>query len=743
MGLFRKPKRESREADMDPGLDKMMELEKMTRLKARLPPPEDVVRALRAFSLHKRNTGTAIADNQARLLLQSLQYGDSASARSSGEPAIRISLLQDLVEALLSTIRQQRIMREHVDLAKELHTRLQGAKLRYDALATRCYATCLSRTGEAALAEELVLSLEQRKNLSEDSVGRRMQRTWMWAAVLEGFTARDDKVGVSRVLGAIKQRGLDDHRAIPAAMLQYAMRRQRPEEVAHWWRKYCTSGGLEELDFSITELQVGDVLEWCLAHEHLSLGHSIVKDLTQKSPPKRIWDAIFVWAAGTGKGVEEIGRMIDVMLQSGEDREPDADTINALVEYATNNNDPYMAERFISLGRDRGIDSNAKTYALQMSYRLRVGDLDGALTAYKTLQTMDLSSNEDIPTVNKLIVALCNSKRHDFDTVMNIAADLSDRRARFEPLTVANLSLVHLNRDEVHDVVDLLNTHAFHYSSIERAIVRDALLQYTLSIETPIARSWDAYTILRNIFDELDRNARTDVMTSFFTRERPDMAVNVFNHMRFHSREDTMPVVDTYISAFLGAARLKDLESLEVLHNQLKLDVNINQTTRLRNALMIAYTACERPRKALSFWDNIIASREGPTYESIHIAFRACERANFGDVKAREIWAKLRKMKIDLDSTLWASYVAALAGNGDAGSGAKALEEGEKNGEVVVDKFILGSLFDAAPGFVKQGEVEEWAKAIYPGVWAEVDSLGWEVLEDETRRVRIDRSVTP
>ncbi|KAK3064936.1 hypothetical protein LTR53_018334, partial [Teratosphaeriaceae sp. CCFEE 6253] len=278
---------------------------------------------------------------------------------------------------------------------------------------------------------------------------------------------------------------------------------------------------------------------------------------------------------------------------------------------------------------------------------------------------MDLPTDEDVPVVNALIIALCSSGRHDFDTVMNVAADLSDRRARFEPTTVATLSLLHLDRDELHDVIDLLHTHAYHYSSTERATVREMLVAHCLDPKTPVARSWDAYAIIRDVFDELSRGPRTQLMTNFFTHDRPDMAVHVFNHMRSHSREDTMPTVDTYVTAFMGAAARHDLESLEVLHNQLKLDFNITLTTHLRNALIIAYTSCGSPRRALSFWDDIVASREGPSYKSVQIALRACERSPFGDLKAQEIWGRLRRMRVDLDPAMWASYVAALAGNGD------------------------------------------------------------------------------
>ena len=426
--------------------------------------------------------------------------------------------------------------------------------------------------------------------------------------------------------------------------------------------------------------------------------------------------------------------MIDVMGKSNESiankeewRRADIVTINALVEFAISQNDPYMAERFITMGRERGIEPDARTYILQMDYRLSVGDVDGALVAYTHRQAHDLDTDEDFPAINRLLVALCTSQRHDFDTIMNVAADLSDRRARFEPLTVSSLSILHLNRDELHDVIDLLNTHAFSFSSTDRDMVRQALTDYALLPTTDTTRAWDAYTILRSIFDETPREPRTQLLRNFLSRDRPDMAVNIFNHMRAHSRADTMPTIDTYVSAFLGCAKLRDLESLEVIHNQLKLDYNVTPTTYVRNALVVAYTACEKPRRALDFWDEIVSSREGPTYDSIHIALRACEKAPFGDLKAQEIWARLRKNNVELDQGMWASYIAALAGNGDNELAIGTLEKAVEMGELEVDVLLLGSLLNAAPGQVKQAEIEAFARERFEDVWETVKGeVGWE-----------------
>jgi hypothetical protein len=492
------------------------------------------------------------------------------------------------------------------------------------------------------------------------------------------------------------------------------------------------------------------VLEWCLANEELELGHKVVRRSLGNDPPKQVWDAVFVWAAGTGKGADEINRMFDVMEASNktkanrdEWRLPDVHTINDLVKYAVSKNDPYLAERFIALGQARGIEPDSWTYVLQMQYRLNVNDIDGALIAYKNLQATDISTKDDGPTVNKLVVALCKSKRHDFDTIMNVAADLSDRKMRFEAVTVSRLALLHLGRDELHDVIDLLNTHSFHFSAAERESIRDSIVEYCVDPATTTPRAWDAYCILRNIFDETPRTQRTQLMEDFFRRDRPDMAVHVFNAMRAHSRSDTYPNTDTYVSAFLNAAKIRDLESLEVIHNQLKLDYNIDPTTYLRNALIIGYTGCGQPRRGLSQWDDIVASKEGPTYNSIHIALRACERSPFGDIKARDIWAKLRRMKIDLDQSMWASYAGALVGNGDTTNAISTIEQAEKENEVNIDAFLIGSMFNGAPGQNKQVEVEDWAKERYPDVWEQIETIGIDEDENGMKLVKIAREVSP
>lgn len=775
--MFRpKAPRDARDANYDPGIEKMMEFAKKERMRARLPPLEDMVDAIRSFAARRRKIMRPMEDTYATLVLQSLRYCLKMQNEIPDEESSEYTRLTSSDLVLLAKVfrRTPSLFNQgHADVARLLFDELSGPGSSREEFGAsfHTYLKCLAWSGRTRDARNLVLREETGRIVHDPVTGQESATVegaegdakapghvtgYRWGYILTGFAEEGNEDELLHTLDLMKERRVELDLPVTLSILTFYIKKQNSRAVRQWWNESKLRAGnkgekIASLENAQYQKAVHDLLTWCLTSNNLQLGHAVVADVMTSNPEKPIWDSVLVWGAGTKKSVDEIARMLDVMERSNESlpagtekRIPDSATVNALVRYAIMQEDPYMAERFIALGRDRGIQPDAETFVLQMDYRLKVNDVDGALVAYKHLQAQDLSTNSDVPAVNRLIVALCTSQRHDFETIMSVVADLSDRQANFEPLTVSTLSILHLNRDEIHDVIDLLNTHSFGFSSVERASIRKSLVDYCLDSRTTTSRAWDTYTILKSVFDEMPRDQRTDLMLNFFSHKRPDMGVNVFNHMRQHSRADTMPDNDTYVAAFLGCGKLGDLESLEVVHNQLKLDYNVNQNTYCRNALIIAYSLCDEHRAALDFWDEIVASREGPTYNSIHIALRACEKAAFGDIKAQEIWARLRRNNVDLDHSMWASYIAALAGNGDNELARSKLEEAEEKGEVQVDAFLLGSLLDAGAGQMKQKDLEMWAEERYPEVWHVLkEEVGWTVDADGMKKVKVDRTVTP
>ncbi|THW25447.1 hypothetical protein D6D23_04363 [Aureobasidium pullulans] len=741
--IFKKPQRVTSEPRMAPGLEKMMEYSKMERLSARLPPPDDVLKAVTVFFSHKRDRKTStryIPDIQARHLLRSLNYLAEAESFSHLGPSVFYEWLQVFDHDAHA---DSSLHREIIDIlyralcqSKVLDGRLPKTKFFV------AYVNALCATGGTLTARDELIQFTKQTHSPLQSTEIKS----LWGSIFKGFSAEKNEVELLRTLAIMNETSAEGPQVFAHEVItRFYISQQNVDKASEWYNK-C-----KEQDFdSRLELLQRALIDLGMRTSNTTLGKLIVKDITAGTPTKYQWDLIFQWAAGTGKGADEIDRMISVMeranqsLPEAEWRVPDTSTLNKLVKVAVDRKDPYLAERFIALGKSRNIQPNALTLIYQMRYRLVVKDVDGALTVYKHLQAQDLSKNQDVIVVNELIRAMCTSGRQDFESIMNVAADLSDRQSYFEPETVSALSVLHLSRDEVHDVIDLLNTHVYGFDMAGRASVQSTLIDYCLKPSTTTAQAWDTYIILKQVFDDTTREQRESIMNEFFRRQRPDMAVHVFNHMRSHTRHDIIPTIDTYVACLSGIGKLKDEESLEVVHNQLKLDFNIEPNTNLHNALMQAYTLCESPRTALGFWDEIASSREGPNINSIHLAMRACEDAPWGDEKARLIWTKLSRTGIELDQPLWASYAGALVGNGDVKGAIDLLEEAHAQQGLDMDTLIIGSLYNAAPGHIKKGIVEAWAKERYPEIWAALEEIGTRSSEQSgLPEFKIDRETGP
>ncbi|KAL1310996.1 hypothetical protein AAFC00_001216 [Neodothiora populina] len=745
------PTREALGASIDPGLEKLMELAKMERLNARLPPPEQVAQAFVKFFEYKRDRKEALEDVQAQYALQALSYLQAQHDEFLALPSLRHAL------SVLET-RPRQPSGVHAQLAIALYDALSASNVRrdekkFDMAFLESLTKALSRAGSPGVARDHLLASLQKTDVSDANSTGKSSTTSIplacWKEILKAFKDQGNTSEFHQTIALMEEHRVPMTMSTVIFMAELSASADDIEGARQWYQRSMQPDVMHKGLKSTAQLQE-ILVHLCIRTSQVAFGQSIIKDMMSGTLTKLQWDLIFVWAAGIGKGVDEINRMMGVMEKANQDIEdeklrcyPDASTINRLVELAISRNDPYTAERYITLGEKRQIQPNARTFTLQIDYRLSVNDVDGALVAYKHLQAQDVSDDEDLPSVNRLICAMCASGRQDFDSIMNVAADLSDRRAKFEAPTVSALSLLHLSRGEFEDVADLLNTHVFHLSGSDKASVRDVLVKFCTDTTTSTTKAWNTYAILKKIFDETSREQRSLLMNDFFRRGRADMAVHVFNHMRIHTREDVLPTIDTYVSCLAGIANVQDAESLEVVHNQLKLDDSIEPNTRLLNALILAYTACGVPRRALSFWDEIIQSREGPTLNSIHLALRACEDAPWGDEKARTIWARLKLTGLDLDQSLWASYAGGLVGNGKVDSAINDLEEAHDANQLEMSAFILGSLFNAAPGQSKQTDVEEWAKQRFPALWRELEDIGMRVSSDGMRHFRIDRHVDP
>jgi hypothetical protein len=676
-GMFKGP-RKIKPPEVPAGLNVFGDLIQAQTDGLRPPPPAHVAEALSAFCLQKQ---ADMEDFHVGKALYALEYL-LANPKEDGQPWIPLKNMNMMMHKLekyppatggkphktmakLLDAEIEKVIGKEVDAGKDLATLTV-----YEVVELPKLVRILCTYGATHEARDLAL-----KSYGTP-VGERTEREAktvrsIWKAVVAGFAKEGNTPELIKTTKMMKNTAATFTSEVQGVLVKYFTQQNDLEQAKHWYStaipEWDDGRGLRDA--------LGPFLTACALSGDTAFGQQVVASLLQTMPDKETWDAIFVWSAAIGKGADEIDRMMNVMVRRSEEEQqknyksgasavqPDIHTINALVELSMAKQDSYSAERFVVLGEKRGIYPDGKTFTMQMRYRLSINDIDGARAAYYGLQGQISEDSDCADAVNKLIQALCKLQQHHFDDIMAIVDDLHERKVQLTPETVATVCVLHLRRGERHDAGDLLNMHAHHFSPTQRVVIRKGLASFIMDGQTSTADAWDAYQMLRHAFPETPRSDRIPLMKEFFARKRSDMACHVFFHMRNSVDETIAADKEVYVTAFTGFARTADVESLELASNQLKIDLNVEMDTQLRNALMLAFAATGDNGRALTMWAEIGSSKEGPSYNSIAIAFRACEGTHYGERHARSIWQRLKKMDVDIDKQIYTAYMCAIARN--------------------------------------------------------------------------------
>ncbi|KAH8586408.1 hypothetical protein B0O99DRAFT_644487 [Bisporella sp. PMI_857] len=738
-GFGKRTTREPRSPQFDPGFLKMNELWVAQTNQTRPPTATELVTAWKAFIQHKLKKKEALISYEADRTLRSFQF--LKKARDNGELEAALFFTRgDMLAGLqaLETVPQD--SREtHNRLARELYQEIvkcspepATSPKTTARRSLKSYMKILIDTGDSKYIRDLL-----RSYLHEDYPSpKTFSDSHLWAKVVDGFARDGDEEELLETLQMMHKLGVKYSRNVQQVVVNFYAGRNDIEATRKWYGMPLEPPGSRP-----TPPTLSTILHFCTRNNQEDWCKDIFREITAGSPDKETWDIILQWASSAmGKGVEEVEQMMQVMARSSPEDDtlrPDVTTINGLVSSAISRNDSYLAERFITMGTKHGIYPNAETHLLQMDYRIAAGDLGGAQAAYDALQSAEIENDTDLLVINKYIRALCLSPTSDYDHIVSILSDLDQRSVRLEADTVSAMCRVYLERGEMDLTLDLLNTHAWHCTAQERVAIRTTLLEFAQSSETEMTDSWETYILAVQVFDEMPLETRTQLMEHFFKFRRGDMALHVFGHMRAHNLQNKRPVLSTYVTCFEGIADCADRESLDIAYNMLKMDSSIEPNTLLYNALMRAYTECDHPFKAMQFWDEITNSREGPTYRSLELVFRTLERKPFGEHKAREIWAKMRRMEIEITKDVFTAYICCLGGKAKLQDAYILIEKSEKEFGLNPDFMLLGMFYNAALGQNRKDAVEEWAKAMYPEIWTELERLGQKTMKEGHRMFQL------
>jgi hypothetical protein len=629
------------------------------------------------FIRHKKRHHRVMNPTQAMLALRLLRHLLAEDAET-GSPSEDLSF-DDLRDALVIAVKPPKGRAEHhLELARlvygEINRRIQsmrdlgldedmireasGGKDRGD---FKLFLTALTQYGASLEASETLAQYVRK--LQEDNKMYKGVKS-LWTLVLRGLAQEGREEELLREYRTAEEAGVEYMPPVHEIMTTFYATRDRVEETKRWFEKPIYGNWMRSPESYM------EVVRFALRTGEQQWLQSVFEELINSNPPKEWWDVVFQWAVLVlDKGVEDIKQLITTMEQHADgqnDLKPDATTINVLIKAAIEKKNPYLAERFLSLGAELGIRPSSTTYILQLDYRLDAKDLSGAQVIYDKLMRgeVNVRNDEDLPVLNKYLRTLCSGPEPDMEQILDVTADLEHRHATLEPETVVALCMAFLRSDNQYDVIDTLSLHTVSYSLEERAQVRKAFVDYCLDKKISTARVWDCYSLLRQFFPETEPSYRIRLMDAFFERRRPDMACYIFGHMRAHGNPEQRPTADVYVRCLEGLGRHPDADSLRMVHNMLKMDTTVQMNTRLYNALMLAYAACEDPGTAIEFWRDITNSAEGPSYNSLAIVFWACELQPYGDRTARPIWQKMQRMDLEVPPNVFWSYCGAIAGSG-------------------------------------------------------------------------------
>ena len=647
----------------------MVDLVKADKANARLPSEAELANAYSDFMASKTGTRTYLTELNTSYALRTLKHLTESQART---PAAQLST--DDLEATLAVLSICPLQTDARDncrgIAEIAYKELKArAALEEDSQypapweislpgqeATKHYIRILSRT--ARPSEALGLLFQQPEGMLK------AYDTSLFAVIIKGFVSNGMDSEAWQALAEMERKGIpyspDLHFDVTKAFANSGK-----VELAKKAFDHPIAGNQPPLPSTVTT-----IIRFCLKHDELDWGEPIFKEMVNSDPATEKWYLILQWAAARGKSPQELERMIQVLLQRSGNKRPPRPDIHALVEYALGRGASDTALEYLRLCEKWYPDPDVETRVLRLEIYLHRRSVGRALDEYRALQSEDLL-NAAMPVQRKymmltksLLITLCHESDPEFrSAIPGMLDDMSERNPRLEADTVGALCHLYLRTGEWEDIVDVLQSQINDYGLEERANISDVFLEFFLDPSTDVVRMWDAYEIFKEAFPDTPIGVRTTLMNEFFNRKRSDMASRVFGHMRQSDFTDQRPRAETYVECFQGIAKTGDSEALNLVHNMLKLDINIEFDSRLYNALMLAYMGCDMPYRSLEYWQDILNSQQGPTRESIIIALQACARAPFGNKDMEGIMEWLKTSKLKLDRDIYVAQMGVLAGN--------------------------------------------------------------------------------
>ncbi|KAK8089816.1 Complex I intermediate-associated protein 84 [Apiospora hydei] len=702
LDFFQKAPRTLKAPDVEPGYEALLQFGSHDKESLRPPPREELLKGFREFFKYKRFNGRPVNSFQIQaaqkvfrhlLLPSTSEKGGSLTVADLRTARDTLLILPSKDDPTAAVAFSKAIYHE---IRKQMGSPPTTGERLFDMIPL---LRTLAQNGHAIEARDILL--EQWPQLSRASDIDMGRIKGLWTPVLRGLAREDQEEDMLAFIETMREEaGITYTQSVHEVVTRfYAQRNDVARMMAAFEKPIEPKDPPRQLTYS-------DALRCAIRNNEIDWAMSVYQGMANSidslENPNHVESALTLLYQFAvllmGKGPEYIEQMFKVQYEKYKIA-PNMKIMNALIE----------------AGIEKGMSISPND--LRRLSRNWVWNQTGSSINFK-------SDKDDWPALNRLIRALCVDLSPRHESILEITSFLEEQHVTLEPETVVSICMAFLKNDEQYEVIDTLSLHTIHLNLQERQSICQAFVDYCMVKSNSTARVWDAYALIRQFFPDVILESRVLIMDAFYDRRRPDMACQVFGHMRQHSNPNFRPKAETYVRCLEGLGRCPDAESLRMVHNMLKMDTTIHLTTAVYNALMIAYTACEDVDRALDYWKEISRSQEGPSYQSLEIVFRAYEFSPFGVEAAQSLWDKVRKMEIEIPANVYTAYAGVLGAHSQLEQAKELLENMETEVHQRPQPTTLAVVYNALGNDDLKGDFEAWAKEQFPHVWSSLRRRG-------------------
>ncbi|KAL2833244.1 hypothetical protein BDW59DRAFT_77273 [Aspergillus cavernicola] len=700
------------------GLQPMRELERSATLQTRGPGYDVLAKAFQEFFETRSGEPGVITLFQASLLLRTWNHLHAHQQDMEPEDWKRVFSIDNL-ENLLFVISEAECLPDARDVICKV-ARFVFLELGKD-----------HGSGRDQIAEPALLAFIniQALNGNPEEARHTVEKMWYklrdttpspWLTVMKGFAIAmtDGRRQIRQTVESLDKHGVKFDPASQEELIHFLIKRDLQAAVKTIYE--CPLSGDQEPS-TLAKIAVS---RYAILKADTAWAEPIFESIS--SGPVSVTIGIrLLWDATRGKDASYIAENVERWAAKNPDLMASLSIsyVNDLIAYANSINNPTLAAAFTALAPRWGLAPDSQTRLLYLESRIQAGDVGGSLAFLEGLDEMDMTASKNLPLMNKLITMLCFSGQDDA-TVAHVSSFLDplfENNVRLESDTITALTHMLAYRHDWEGVSELLRPRLGSYELEEKIKVRDVLTKFILDLEQESDQAWEAYGLLRLAFPETGVNMRTKIMTSFFKRGRGDLAYLVFGHMRQANDFAHRPKLETYTQCFQGFAMAPDLTRLELVHNMLKLDTEVDLNTRLLDWLMLAYTECDAPNRSMEIFRTVLQGEEGPSRRTISFFFKMCMKHSLGSFEAIKMMEKMKLLEVAVDRHLYMGYVEALAAHCEFDLAAQALDALKDVTGHAPTFHSIGQFYNAIPYEYWKDEVEKWAKEKYPDLWAQLE----------------------